>query len=104
MPPTPTTLMLTIYYIPKCIGELYVLEDQYRRTGFDAEAVRKARNSTQTLEIFERLRSNLDILLADGYPPQGELMEKAVRYLDSYWTQIFRYTGDVPTTISQRGS
>lgn len=27
----------------------------------------------------------MDVLLADDHPPRGELMEKAVRYLDNFW-------------------
>ena len=81
-------------YVLGCIGELYALEDIYRKTGLDAEAVRRARNSTRTLEIIGRLRSKMDVLLSGNHPVRGELMEKAVRYLDTYWKQIFRYTQD----------
>ena len=41
-----------------------------------------------------RLRSKMDVLLSENHPVQGELMEKAVRYRDTYWKQIFRYTQD----------
>ena len=81
-------------YVLGCIGELYALEDIYRKTGLDAEAVRRARNSTRTLEIIGRLRSKMEVLLAGNHPVRGELMEKAVRYLETYWKQIFRYTQD----------
>lgn len=36
----------------------------------------------------------MNVLLCPDHPPWGELMEKAVRYLDTFRTQIFRYTGD----------
>lgn len=81
-------------YMLGCMGELYALEDLYRQTGLEPVAIKTARNSTQTIEIIGRLRSKLNVLLAEGHPPRGELMEKAVRYLDNYWTQIFRYTKD----------
>lgn len=81
-------------YVLGCIGELYALEDIYRKTGLAAEAVRRARNSTRTLEIIGRLRSKMEVLLSGNHPVRGELMEKAVRYLDTYWKQIFRYTQD----------
>lgn len=36
----------------------------------------------------------MDVLLADNHPPRGELMEKAVRYFDKFWQQIFAYTNN----------
>lgn len=38
--------------------------------------------------------SKMDVLLAANHPPRGELMEKAVRYLDNFRKQIFAYTKD----------
>ena len=35
-------------------------------------------------------RSKMDVLLAENHPVRGELMKKAVRYLDTYWKQILR--------------
>ena len=79
-------------YILDCIAELYALERTYAESGLSPEDITKARQSLRTKEIQIRLRSKLDTLLADGHPPRGELMEKAVRYLDSFWNQIMAYT------------
>lgn len=79
-------------YILDCIAELYALEQIYIENEFTHEEVTAARQSLQTKEIIGRLRSKMDVLLADGHPPRGDLMEKAVRYLDTFWKQIFAYT------------
>lgn len=78
-------------YILDCIAELYHLERIYTENLFRTEEITTARQSLQTKEIIGRIRSKLDVLLAEGHPPRGELMEKAVRYLDTYWKQIFAY-------------
>lgn len=81
-------------YILDCIAELYRLEAEYDRLGLSDEERTLARKSPQTIEIVGRLRSKIDALLADGHPPRGELMEKAIRYIDNYWNQIFLYLSD----------
>lgn len=77
-----------------CIAELYALERAYAESGLSTDDITKARQSLKTKEIQIRLRSKLDSLLAEDHPPRGELMEKAVRYLDTFWTQIMAYTRD----------
>ena len=81
-------------YILDCIAELYALEKRYVDYRLTPEEITAARQGLQTKEIIGRLRSKMDVLLAEGHPPRGELMEKAVRYLDTFWTQIFAYTND----------
>lgn len=82
-----------------CIGELYVLEAEYEQGRLSAEQIQLCRNNLQTKEIIIRLRSKLDSLLSEGHPPRGELMEKAVRYLNTFWVQLFAYTHDGSYTI-----
>lgn len=53
-----------------------------------------SRQSLRTKEILIRLRSKLDFLLSDAHPPRGELMEKALRYLKTFWIQLFAYLKD----------
>lgn len=81
-------------YILDCIGELYALEKTYEMAGLTADRIGEARRMPASLEIIGRLRSKLDVLISPDHPPRGELMEKAVRYLDSYWKSIFRYIDD----------
>lgn len=82
-----------------CIGELYVLEAEYEHGRLSPEQIRLCRNNLKTNEIIIRLRSKLDALLSEGHPPRGELMEKALRYLNAFWTQLFAYTHDGSYTI-----
>lgn len=74
------------------IAELYRRENAYANASLSPDEITKARKSPESLEIIGRLRSKMDVLLSPDHPPRGELMEKAVRYLDTFWTQIFRYT------------
>lgn len=73
------------------IAQLYAKEKIYCEAGLNDAQIRDARKSASSLEIVGLLRSKMDVLLAEGHPPRGELMEKAVRYLDRFWKQIFRY-------------
>lgn len=81
-------------YMLDCFGELYKLEAEYKKAGLNPEQIGKARRSTETLEIMGRMRSKLDVLTADDHPPRGDLMDKAVNYLKTFWKQLFRYRDD----------
>ncbi len=76
------------------IGRLYGLEKEYEKELLAPDQIKACRNSLRTKEILIELRSQLDVQLADDHPPRGELMDKAVRYLDNYWDQIFKYLND----------
>lgn len=76
------------------IGELYGLEAEYEKGRLSAEQIKICRNNLKTQEIIIRLHSKLDALLSDVHPPRGELMEKALRYLKTFWIQLFAYTHD----------
>ncbi|WP_250721879.1 IS66 family transposase [Bacteroides fragilis] len=81
------------------IGELYGLEAEYEKGRLSAEQIQICRNNLKTKEIIIRLRGKLDALLSEGHPPRGELMEKAVHYLNTFWPQLFAYTHDGSYTI-----
>lgn len=38
-------------------------------------------------------------MLSDVYPSRGDLMEKALNYLNTFWTQLFVYIKDGSCTI-----
>lgn len=86
-------------YILDRIAELYMLERLYVERNYSPEEIKQARNSAETINIIGMIRSKLDVLLAENHPPRGELMEKAVRYLNTYWTQLFAYRNDGRYTI-----
>ena len=93
-------------YMIDCIGELYGLEEQYKKGKLAPEQIAQCRQSLKTMEIIGRLRSKLDALTAENHPPRGELMEKAVNYLKNFWKQIFNYLKDgrysIDNSIAER--
>lgn len=93
-------------YIIDCFGELYRLEATYKLSGLSAEEITRCRQSLRTKEIIGRIRSKLDVLLSSMHPPRGELMDKAVNYLHTFWKQLFAYLNDgrydIDNSIAER--
>ena len=52
------------------------------------------RQGVETTRIIKQLRERLDKLLADGNPMRGDLMHKALNYLNSFWNQLILYLKD----------
>ena len=46
--------------------------------------IRICRNNLKTKEIIIKLRSKLDALLSVNHPSRGELMEKALNYMNTF--------------------
>ncbi len=88
------------------IGELYSLERKYREMGLGPEAIRSARNNGKTAQILGDMYSRLEALRQDGHPPRGELTDKALNYLFSFWKQLtaWRKDGryDIDNTLAER--
>lgn len=93
-------------YIIDCFGELYRLEATYKLSGLSVEEITRCRQSLRTKEIIGRIRSKLDVLLSATHPPRGELMDKAVNYLQTFWKQLFAYLNDgrydIDNSIAER--
>lgn len=81
-------------YMLALFARLYAKEEAFKQAGLTPEQIRRARRAPDYLEIIGQLRSKLETLTAEGHPPRGELMEKAVRYMDIFWKQLFRYLDD----------
>lgn len=81
-------------FFVKQIGRLYDLEKQYRFLDLSAEEIRRRRQSPETIEIVTQIRMELSRLLSSGDSPMGELMQKALRYMNTFWTQLFAYRED----------
>lgn len=58
------------------------------------EQILKERQGEQTTGIIKQLRQKLDKLLTDGNPMRGDLMWKALNYLNSLWDQLILYLKD----------
>ena len=81
-------------YFIRNIGRLYDLEEQYRLRHLTPEQIRLERRGEKTSKIISQIRQQLDKLLADGNGMRGDLMQKALNYLKSFWDQLFLYIKD----------
>ena len=81
------------YFISN-IGRLYDLEEQYRLRHLTAQQIQQERQGEQTSKIIQKIRLRLDKLLADTSGMRGELMNKALNYLKSFWNQLILYVKD----------
>ena len=78
----------------KCIEDLYNLERQYTKDGLTDEERGKQRQSLETKDILINLRTHLSIEKAKDPATVTPYLQKALNYLDTFWTNIFAYTKD----------
>ncbi len=76
------------------MARLYGMEESYRRERLAADEVYRRRNSKETTEVIEKIRTELYDLLANPDERRSELMSKALNYLKNFWNQIFAYRND----------
>ena len=81
-------------YFIRLIGWLYDQEEQYRLRHLTPEQIRKERQGEKTAKVISQIRQRLDKLLADGNGMRGDLMQKALNYLKSFWDQLILYLKD----------
>ena len=81
-------------YFIRLIGWLYDQEEQYRLRHLTPEQIRKERQGVKTAKVISQIRQRLDKLLADGNGMRGDLMQKALNYLNSFWNQLILYLKD----------
>lgn len=78
----------------KYIEDLYNLERQYAKDGLTDEERGKRRQSLETKGILINLRTHLGIEKAKDSANVTPYLQKALNYLDTFWTNIFAYTQD----------
>ena len=76
------------------IGRLYDLEEQYRLRHLSPKEIQQERQGKLTSGIIHRIRQRLDNLLTDGFGKKGNLMQKALNYINSFWDQLVLYLKD----------
>ena len=81
-------------YFIRNIGRLYDMEEQYRIRHLTPEQIQQERQGEKTSKIISQIRQRLDKLLSDGNGMRGDLMQKALNYLKSFWDQLFLYIKD----------
>ena len=86
------------YFIDK-IGWLYNQEKQYRQQGLTAGEIKDERNSDKVNQVIMDLRNKLDYHLYFDKIAKGDLMQKAINYMHTFWEQLFRYRNDGNYTI-----
>ena len=64
------------------------------REKLTADEIYRRRNSKETTEVIEKIRTELYDLLANPDENRSELMSKALNYLKNFWNQIFAYRND----------
>ena len=70
------------------------MEDTYRREKLTADEIYRRRNNKETMEVIEKIRTELYDLLANPDERRSELVSKALNYLKNFWIQIFAYIND----------
>ena len=58
------------------------------------EQIQQERQGEKTARIISQIRQRLEKLLADGNSMRGDLMQKALNYLKSFWNQLILYLKD----------
>jgi len=81
------------------IGQLYAFEEEYKRERLSFEEIRERRMGSPTADVMNRTSTRLHELLKDDTSPTGDLMIKALHYLNAYWKQLFAYRHDGRYTI-----
>ena len=78
----------------KYIEDLYNLERKYTKDNLTDEERGKQRQSLETKGILINLRTHLGIEKAKDPTTVTPYLQKALNYLDTFWTNIFAYTKD----------
>lgn len=76
------------------IGELYQKEDVYKAKNLTAEQILAERQSKETSDIISKIREELLKVAAESVETSGSLMNKALRYLKTFWDNLFKYVTD----------
>ena len=86
------------YFLDK-IGWLYNQEKIYRQQGLTVGEIKDERNRGNVNQVITDLRNKLDYHLYFDKVTKGDLMQKAINYMHTFWEQLFRYRNDGNYTI-----
>ena len=76
------------------IGQLYGFEEEYKLQDLPLEEIKRRRNDGRTTDIMIAMSTKHDELLLDENAHLGDMMQKALNYLKSFWDQLFLYLKD----------
>ena len=74
------------------IGQLYGFEDEYKLQDLPPDEIKRRRNDSRTTDIMIAMSTRLNELLLDENAHLGDMMQKALRYLNTFWKQLFTYS------------
>ena len=74
------------------IGQLYGFEDEYKLQDIPPDEIKRRRNDSRTTDIMIAMSTRLNELLLDENAHLGDMMQKALRYLNKFWKQLFTYS------------
>lgn len=81
------------------IGQLYGFEEEYKLQDLPPEEIKRRRNDDRTTDIMIAMSTRLNELLLDENAHLGDMMQKALRYLNKFWKQLFTYRKDARYSI-----
>ena len=73
------------------IGQLYGFEEEYKLQDLPPEEIKRRRNDSRTTDIMIAMSTRLNQLLLDENAHLGDMMQKALRYLNTFWKQPALY-------------
>ena len=76
------------------IGQLYGFEEEYKMQDLPPDEIKRRRNDGRTTDIMIAMSTRLNELLLDENAHLGDMMQKALRYLNTFWKQLFTYRKD----------
>lgn len=66
------------------IGQLYGFEDEYKLQDLPPDEIKRRRNDSRTTDIMIAMSTRLNELLLDENAHLGDMMQKALRYLNKF--------------------
>ena len=67
-------------------------EEEYKLQDLPPDEIKRRRNDGRTTDIMIAMSTRLNELLLDENAHLGDMMQKALRYLNTFWKQLFTYS------------
>jgi len=66
-------------------------EEEYKLQDLPPDEIKRRRNDGRTTDIMIAMSTRLNELLLDENAHLGDMMQKALRYLNTFWKQLFTF-------------
>ena len=81
------------------IGLLYKREEQYRSKGYTASKIKLKRTDAYTEGVIKSMKCRMLEMIAQGETEVTDLMWRALKYLQTFWKNLFAYRNNGDYTI-----